>query len=155
MKRYEILKDIFYQTIEEKSHGMYKKEAYFHSLHVSILCQKLALEKNLNMELAGIIGLFHDLSQYVYHTSFQHASRSSQLTKTILEKTKTFTTEEMDCITKAIENHSYKDQIDDPYSELIKDADLLARYLDDPETVFESYSAKRLEAYTHKKIRIS
>lgn len=39
-------------------------------------------------------------------------------------------------IVTAIKNHSNKERIDDKYSELIKNADLLIQYLNDPEALY-------------------
>lgn len=149
MNRYEALKDIFYKNIEEKSHGMYKKEAYFHSLQVSAICQYLAYQNNLDSELAGIIGLFHDYSTYINQTSFDHANRSSELMKDILIKTQ-FQDDEINIIVTAIKNHSYKDKRDDEYSELIKDADVLTQYLQEPLTQFNQDYQIRLKKYLSK-----
>ncbi|MCD7893268.1 MAG: HD domain-containing protein [Erysipelotrichaceae bacterium] len=86
MNRYENLKSIFYSQIEEHCHGIYKQRAYGHSIAVSNICQKLALENNLDIELAGIMGLFHDIAQFVYYSSFNHASRSSDMIKPYLNE---------------------------------------------------------------------
>lgn len=149
MNRYEILKDIFYQNIEDKVHGMHKKEGYFHSLQVSALCKQQAIIRNLDSELAGIIGLFHDYSTYINQTSFDHAIRSSQMTHNILIQTKLFTDDEMNIIVDAIKNHSSKDKIHDEYSELIKDVDVFIQYIDDRDAVLsQEYEERRKRIYT-------
>lgn len=140
------LQDIFFKTIEEKCHGIYKKKAYFHSLQVSILCQKLALEKNLNIEIAGIMGLFHDYSQFINHSSFHHAFISSQMVKDIL-KEQHIQDDDIQIITHAIACHSNKDTIDDEYSEILKDADVLVQYLNEPDCLFKESYQKRLNKY--------
>lgn len=143
MNRYEDLKDIFYQTIEEKCHGIYKQKAYFHSIQVCTLCQIYATKRNLDRELASIIGLFHDWAQFIYHSSFQHGIRSSELIKKYLID---FTGEEIHIITTAISKHSDKDKHDDAYSELIKDMDIYAKYLEDHDYVFKDHEQKRIDA---------
>jgi uncharacterized protein len=142
MNRYENLKDIFYQTIEEKTHGIYKQRAYFHSLAVSSLCQKLALERGLNIELAAIIGLFHDYAQFIHHSSFEHAKRSSEMLASLLNE---FNDSEKQIILNAIALHSHKEHIDDEYSELLKDADVLAQYLNEPDIILKTASQMRLK----------
>lgn len=144
MNRYETLKNIFYKSIEEKSHGMYKKEAYFHSLKVSAICQYLALQLDLDIELAGIIGLYHDYSTYINQTSFDHATHSSLLIKEILTQLQ-WSHESIEVIVAAIKNHSHKERIDDVYSELIKNADVLAQYLEEPNKQFNEDYQKRLK----------
>ncbi|MEG0548992.1 MAG: HD domain-containing protein [Coprobacillus sp.] len=146
MKQYEMLKDIFYKTIEDKSHGMYKKEAYFHSLQVSTICQYLANQQNIDIEIAGIIGLFHDYSTYISQTSFDHAHRSSLLVEDILKELQC-DEQDIKIIITAIKNHSDKNKIDDCYSELIKDADVLAQYLQEPSKQFNEDYQTRLKNY--------
>lgn len=144
MNRYETLKNTFYQNIEEKCHGIYKQKAYFHSLSVSSLCQKLALEKNLNIELAAIMGLFHDYAQFIHHTSFDHAKRSSEM---IIPWLDDFDETEKQIITQAIAYHGDKEKIDDDYSEILKDADVLAQYFAEPDIIFKQASQIRLNQY--------
>lgn len=144
MNRYEDLKNIFYQTIEEQCYGIYKQKAYFHSLSVSSLCQKLALEKEQDIELAAIMGLFHDYAQFINHSSFNHAKRSSEMVFTLLDDFSDF---EKQIITQAIASHSDKERIDDIYSEILKDADVLAQYFMEPQTIFKEASQKRLKKY--------
>lgn len=144
MNRYENLKNIFYQTIEEQCHGIYKQKAYFHSLSVSSLCQKLALEKEQDIELAAIMGLFHDYAQFINHSSFNHAKRSSEMVLALLDDFNDF---EKQIITQAISFHSDKERIDDIYSEILKDADVLSQYFMEPQTIFKEASQKRLKKY--------
>ena len=144
MNRYENLKNIFFQNIEEKCHGIYKQKAYFHSLSVSTLCQKLALEKDLNIELAAIIGLFHDYAQFIHHSSFDHAKRSSEMVVPLLDN---FNDNERQMIIQAIAHHSDKTRIDDQYSEILKDADVLAQYFAEPDIILKVDSQKRLNQY--------
>lgn len=146
MNRYEQLKAIFYQTIEDKCFGIYKEKAYFHSIQVSMLCMLYAKEQNLDIELAAIIGLFHDYSQFINHTSFNHASMSSEMMMKLLQDAE-FTQKEIQIITTAIRLHSDKGKIHDVYSELIKDADIVAKYYEDPNTIFKEYEKERLKKH--------
>lgn len=140
MNRFETLKDIFYQEIEKHCHGIYKQRAYFHSIQVMTLCQTYAKKRHLDIELASIIGLFHDYAQFIHHRSFNHAELSSNMIKQYLDE---FSEEEINIITHAIAKHSDKNKIDDAYSELIKDMDLYARYLEDPDYVFTKEEQQR------------
>ena len=149
MRRYELLKDVFYQNIEDQCFGIYKQKAYFHSIQVCTLCQIYASERQLDIELASIIGLFHDYGQYIRHSSFQHAQISSEMTLKLLEDYD-FYKQEKEIISKAIRLHSDKHRIDDDYSELIKDADVMAKYYEDPDYVFKEDERKRIEKMTKK-----
>lgn len=145
MRRYEKLKDIFYQNIEEKCHGLYKQKAYFHSLQVCALCKDMAIKKGLDIELAAIIGLFHDYSQFINHSSFNHASLSADMIKPYLSE---FSDEDIFIITNSIAKHSDKDKIDDVYCEMIKDADVYAQYLEEPDMIMKPENKKRLKGIT-------
>ncbi len=147
MNKFDYMKDIFYQTVENQCYGHQKQKAYFHSLQVTSICQLLSFIYNIDLELISIIGLFHDYSKYIQHTSFDHASRSADLTKQILIDSHLFNNEEIDLIYTAIKNHSDKQHIHDLYSEIIKDSDVVAQYLEEPEIIFDLYSQQRLEKY--------
>lgn len=144
MKRYEQLKDIFYQNIEDKCHGIYKQKAYFHSLQVCTLAKQIALKENLNLELAAVIGLFHDYASFINHSSFNHAYMSAQMLEKYLIE---FSEEETQIILTSIQNHSDKDKIHDEYSEMIKDADVLAQYLEEPDMIMKPENKTRLKKH--------
>ena len=144
MNRYELLKEYFYKHIEEKCFGIYKQKAYFHSIQVSLLCIQYAKQRHLDPELSAIIGLFHDYSQFINHTSFNHAVMSSEMVEKILQDY-LFSEEETSIIVNAIKNHSDKNQTHDAYSELIKDADVMAKHYEDPHYVFKESEQKRIK----------
>ena len=146
MKRYMMLKEIFFKTLEKSTAGIYKQKAYFHSIQVAQISMMLAKERNLDLELCAIIGLFHDYSQFIRLSSFHHARYSSEMVFELL-KQYPFDDDEINIIITAIKNHSDKEIIHDDYSELIKDADLLVKYYDDSLTVFKPYEEKRIQKY--------
>lgn len=145
MNRYFILRDEVLHMIEEKAHGYYKREALAHMFQVETLCILLGQKRGLDEEICAIIGLLHDLAIPIYSSDFQHASRSSELAKSLLGSM--FTDEEKQSIITAIKNHSHKERIDDDYSEVIKDADCLSHHLE--KTLLSHEESKRL-----KKIKI-
>ena len=144
MNRYEILKDYFFVHIDEHCHGMYKQKALLHSIQVSVLCQKLALKQHLDIELAGIMGLFHDYIQFTQYTSFQHGPRCSEWISSILNE---FQDDEKMIIQQAIAKHREKDKMDDVYREILKDADVLAQYFAEPDMIMSNTNQKRLKKY--------
>ena len=50
-------------------------------------------------------------------------------------------------IQQAIAKHSEKDKMDDVYSEILKDADVLAQYFAEPDIVMSDANQKRLKKY--------
>lgn len=146
MNEFEKMKDLFFQTIEEKCFGEYKNKAFFHSLSTCTLCQKLAIERDLDLEIASIIGLMHDIGQYISHSSYKHALKSKEFVAYHISNDY----KNKDIVFKAIENHSDKEHIHDAYSELLKDADLLSQYLAEPDRVFPAFQQNRIQKSLHK-----
>lgn len=130
MNRYQIIKDEALHLLEEKSHGFYKRRTLSHMFQVETICTILAKKRQLNIELAAICGLLHDLSIGIDCNDFAHAARSSTLAKQLMEDTNQFTSDEIKTVTHAIAHHSDKTAIDDDYSELIKDSDVLSHVLE-------------------------
>lgn len=110
----------------------------------------LAHKRNLNIELAEIICVLHDIYAIVEGKYKDHARLGAKIAQKILEDSKDFTQQEIDTITEAIAHHSDKDiYTDKPYDELAKDADVFecSLYqgaegfyrLHKPEPVFKEY----------------
>ncbi len=137
MKRYYFIKEAI-NDILIKNNGLE------HSANVANMAFLLAKLKNLDLELAAIIGICHDLATYRFKSGFDHANRSSMLAREILTNSNLFNHDEIILITTAIKNHSFKDRIDDEYSELIKDADLIVQYLNEPNVSFSKEKQRRL-----------
>ena len=106
MKRYYFIKEII-NDILIKNNGLE------HSANVANMACLLAKLKSLDLELAAIIGICHDLATYKFKSSFDHANRSSMLAREILADSNLFNHDEIILITTAIKNHSFKDRIDD------------------------------------------
>ncbi len=85
----------------------------------------LALKRGLSLELAEIICVLHDIAVIETGSYIDHAKKGSDIAKKILEETRRFKAEEIELICKAIAHHSEKEiYSDDPYVELVKDADV-------------------------------
>ncbi len=85
----------------------------------------LAIKRELNVELAEIICALHDI--YAIDTGYygEHAQKGAETAKELLHTTSQFSDQEIKVICDAIRAHSDKHLYsDDPYSELIKDADI-------------------------------
>lgn len=144
MNRYQIITEIVFTNLEQKCFGIKKIQGYQHLLGVSTLMMILAKKRGLDSELSSCIGILHDYATYYNTTSFNHATQSSILVTSLLEKTNLFTKQEIDCIIHAINKHSNKDTIDDVYSELIKDADSYQQYLMEPSQRFSVAKQQRI-----------
>ena len=145
MNRYEVIKDEVYQILTTNCFASKRKNAFEHLFSVTAMIQYLAKIRHLDLELASIIGILHDLATYKFNSSFDHANRSAIIAKDLLEKSNLFTAKEIELIFIAIKNHSNKKQIDDNYSELIKDADILVQYLNEPEALLPLEKKQRVD----------
>ncbi len=143
-----MIEDIFYHLINEKTHGLYKQRALSHSYRVSSFIQILATYNNVDPYLCKIIGLYHDIAQFVNYNSFEHAKMSSEMTRSLLKDY--LSKDELDIICTAILNHSDKEHIHDIYSELLKDADILATYYEDKNTLLSLHHQNRIKKYIKK-----
>lgn len=85
----------------------------------------LAQKRNLNIELAEIACIAHEIYVIVEGTYKDHGKRGGPLVKRILEESGDFNAEEIEFITEAVAHHSEKHiYSDNPYAELVKDADV-------------------------------
>lgn len=145
MNRYEVIKDEVYQILTTNCFASKRKNAFEHLFSVTAMIQYLAKIRHLDLELASIIGILHDLATYKFNSSFDHANRSAIIARDLMERTNLFTANEIELIFVAIKNHSNKKQIDDNYSELIKDADILVQYLNEPEALLPPEKKQRVD----------
>jgi hypothetical protein len=85
----------------------------------------LALKRGLSLELAEIICVLHDIAVIETGSYIDHAKKGAEIAKKILEENGRFKAEEIELICSAIAHHSEKEVYsDDPYVELVKDADV-------------------------------
>lgn len=151
MNRYYIIKNTVYDILNDECFGNYRKQGIEHLFNVANMANLLAKIEDLDQELAAIIGILHDLATYKFHTSFDHANRSSILAKNILSDSGLFNDDEITLIITAIKNHSFKERIDDKYSELIKNADLLVQHLNEPDMLLSEEKQMRLNNIFNKR----
>lgn len=111
-----------------------------HMYSSSQLAKLLALKRGLDIELAGIALALHDIGAVMTKKRKNHAKMAEPYVREIIDKYNSRVTdggtlaeikeEEVEYITKAIINHSNKEEhTDDPLVELVKDVDVLDRYL--------------------------
>jgi uncharacterized protein len=111
-------------TISEDEHD---SSPVFELKHSSSCCQVgriLAEKRGLNVELAELICVMHDIYVIVEGKYEDHATRGAPIARKMLEESGDFTEEEINTIVDAIAHHSEKHiKSDNPYAELVKDAD--------------------------------
>jgi len=105
-----------------------------HLYGVAGFCALLALKRNLDAELAVTCGMLHDIYQITHGTIEEHAKLGAFEAKRILTDMGSYSKKEIEIITFAISKHSKKRTVhDQPYAELLKDADVLSHCLYDPD----------------------
>jgi uncharacterized protein len=129
MNRLEAIRKLVDDILMKQSDSEERRCGCVHLYGVSATCGLLALKRGLNVELCEIAGMLHDISSYKTGCYVDHARLSSIEAREILNETDCFSNEEIDIICSAILSHSNKQDIDNPYNEILKDADVLQHYL--------------------------
>lgn len=145
MERYEKIKDFVYSQYAKITYEPLRIAAITHTSGVDTCITFLAIARGIKPEKAKIAALLHDYAQFIENCPHsQHAKLSSLFAYKYLHETKLFKVNEIDDICFAISQHSKKNQFDSPLCELLKDADVLARFLENPEIELNDIKRQRL-----------
>jgi len=103
-----------------------KRIAYIHSYGVSHCCALLAVKRGLDLELATIIGLLHDVYRFKTGISDYHGQNGAEMVRIAFKYSLNnhFSDDEQTNIKSAIYHHSDKNHLHDEYDELLKDSDV-------------------------------
>ena len=118
------------------------KRNYVASLiHLDLVSMKatiLAIKRNLDPELAGLVCVFHDVYTLLTGKYEGHGVKAGPYVREIIDEyikrcgseIGTISAEDVSVIIGAVAVHSDKNQVsDDPYTELLRDIDSLDAYL--------------------------
>jgi putative nucleotidyltransferase with HDIG domain len=147
--RYDEVKKAALAFLIEKNPD-YAPVGIAHTGYVACLSALLARSRGLDMELAQTAAYLHDLWlhwHYPYDAEIarRHAHEGALLAGEILRGIGAFCADEMETVATMIENHDFLEEINDPMSEILKDADMLSHYL--------NASAAGREADFHPRVR--
>lgn len=122
-----------------------ENERFFYShLHgVSHYCTLLAYRRNLNVDIATVCGMVHDIYPLYTGVFEDHARKGVPYVKALLESLSIFSEEEVKVITQAVYNHTDKRCIHESYDELLKDADVMYHCLYDPDDPIREKEVER------------
>ena len=112
------------EMLHEKCNPDYYLYGYGHLFGVADACVVLALKRGLDVELAAMAGMLHDLHTYVTGDHVEHAKHGAVLAREILGELEIVNVEESDLICGAIAHHSDKLLVHGEFAELLKDADV-------------------------------
>lgn len=132
MNRIEKVREVVDEIIMKIPDNEEKRCAYLHLYGVSQACALLAKKRNEDVELSIIAGMLHDISSYATMDSTDHAHKSAELSKKLLEELKLFLNDEISLVCNAIYNHSDKLKIHNALDEILKDADVMQHVLYNP-----------------------
>lgn len=99
-----------------------------HLYGVSTCAMLLARRRGLDAQLAGAIGLVHDIWTLATGDAHKHGEKGAPLAHALV-LTAGYTMEEADTVADALRHHSDKTGLHGPYAELLKDADTLQPWL--------------------------
>lgn len=125
-----------------------------HSSGVIEVARILAQKRKLDVTLAEVIAALHDIEVIIHGGYTDHAIKGGVIAKKILNNISGFSTDEINLICNAISHHSEKAVYsDDPYVELIKDADVFScSYFENSEEAYRT--GKSPEVFQHTVFRI-
>ena len=129
MNRLESVCNIVDKILLDRSELEHRRNGYVHLYGVSDLCALLALKRGLDVELSAVAGILHDIWSFKVAYTPDHAKLGSIEARKILNEINCFSEEEIDLICSAIFKHSNKQDVDNEYDEMLKDADVLQHYL--------------------------
>ncbi len=130
--RVQQVRELVNNILADREVAEHARNDSIHIYGVSMLSVQLALKRGLSPEIAAAAGMLHDLYRLRTGLNENHAHNSEEDARTILRDLGLFTGEEQVIIRKAIFRHSNKRVEHDPYDEVLKDADVLQRYLHNP-----------------------
>ncbi|WP_313128878.1 HD domain-containing protein [Anaerocolumna sp.] len=153
MNRIEKLREHIDKIIELITDTEQRRCAYIHLYGVAQACGLLAMKRGENPELAMMAGMLHDLYSYSQLDSIEHAHKGAVFARKILEELQITNQYETDIICEAIYNHSDKENIHTSFNELLKDADVLQHFLNNPTLKVANHELPRVEKI-EKELRI-
>lgn len=144
MDRIEKVRNIVDEVILSIADVEERKRAYIHIYGVSQACALLAMKRNVNVELAVVAGMLHDIYLCTNKEDGRnHACKGAERSRDILDSLNLFSEEEITLICTAIHNHSDKAAVHNSFDELLKDADVLQHVLHKPLQDIEQRERKR------------
>jgi uncharacterized protein len=132
MDRLEQVRQAIDEILHQQTDVRYRHGAYIHLYGVSANCGLLALKRGLDVQLAQVAGMLHDLSTHQRGDSTDHDRLGAQEARRLLGELGCFSEAEIAAICQAILHHRAKGEVHAPLDELLKDADVLQHYLYNP-----------------------
>lgn len=122
----KVIEMITTSNIPDEERDDSKLFEFMHAGGCMAIGRLLAEKRGLDVDLASVASILHDISVIKTGSYKDHAKRGSPIAEEILKEIGEFSQEEIEIITQAVLHHSEKEiYSDQPYTELVKDADVL------------------------------
>ncbi len=132
MDRIEKVRDYVDSVLRRTGDYGFRKEAVVHLYGVAQACGMIAMKRGENVELAVIAGMLHDIWTYSKMDSREHAHRGAGMVREILHSMGVFEEHEIEKICHAVYHHSGKAICQEPFDEVLKDADVFQHCMFNP-----------------------
>ncbi|MBP3541386.1 MAG: HD domain-containing protein [Clostridia bacterium] len=132
MNRIEKVREKVDDILLHMTDSQERRCAYVHLYGVAQACALLAVRRGVEAELAVIAGMLHDLHAYAAMDARDHAPKSAEMARTLLQELDWFREDEIAAVCTAIARHSDKQTVHGPLDEVLKDADVMQHMLYDP-----------------------
>jgi HD superfamily phosphodiesterase len=129
VNRIERVREMVDDVLYGQPDAVERRCGFVHLYGVAQAAALLALQRELDPELATVAGMLHDIDTYRTAAGPDHAARSADQARQILREADAFAAEEIEAICAAIRHHSDKRVLHGPLDELLKDADVWQYYL--------------------------
>lgn len=143
MNRIEKVREVVDEIILHMTDKEERRCAYLHLYGVSQACALLALKREVDVELATIAGMLHDIYSYANMNPLDHAHKGAEMAREILDSLQIFSEEEKESICTAIYYHSDKAEVHNWLDEILKDADVMQHVLYNPLFAEKGKESKR------------
>ncbi|MFD1176652.1 CHAP domain-containing protein [Paenibacillus puldeungensis] len=142
--RVESIRIVVNEMIFSMDSSNKKQEASIRLYGVSSFASMLAMKRGLETEIAAIAGLLHQF--YYYKTGIIHypGINSTEAVRPIIRDLGIFTKEEQLVILRAIFYQDQSGQVHGPYDEIIKDAVVLHKFLQNMDQAVPHLDGQRL-----------
>ena len=116
-----------------------------HLYGVSLAATMIARKRGLDVEIASMAAMLHDIYAYKTGSYEDHAHKGAELAREILEELGLTNGVETDVICAAVYHHDDKLSVDTPMDEVLKDADVIHHCMNDMSKAIKEKERARFE----------
>ncbi|MBR2843736.1 MAG: HD domain-containing protein [Solobacterium sp.] len=145
MSRLKDLRAIIDRELLELEDDEKRISAVNHLYGVSMAAVLIAERRGMDPELPAMAAMMHDMNAYLTGSYDDHAHKGAELARTFLKELGETDSEETELICSMIYHHDDKGVTDQPYDEVLKDADVMHHCFNDPSKAVKDKEKVRYE----------